>query len=48
MRIFTRVEGKLIVYETDANIDNVHLAVEQVKKELGAGHKCPVLVLVKY
>jgi hypothetical protein len=48
MRIFTKVDGKLVVYETDATLDNVHLAVEQVKQELGTAHKTPVLVLVKY
>ena len=48
MRIFTKVNGELVVWNTDASWDNVHLAVEQVKQELGAGHKSPVLILVKY
>jgi hypothetical protein len=48
MRIFTKVDGKLVVYETDATWDNLSLAVEQVKQELGTAHKTPVLVLVKY
>jgi hypothetical protein len=48
MRIFTKVNGELVVYGTDATLDNVHLAIEEIRRELGAGHKSPVLVLVKY
>jgi hypothetical protein len=48
MRIFTKVNGELVVYDTDATWENLPLAIEQVKQELGAGHKAPVLVLVKY
>lgn len=48
MRIFTKVNNELVVYETDADMTNVHLAIELVKKDLGAGHKAPVLALVKY
>ena len=46
MRIFTKVKGELVVYET--NTDNIALAIQMVKDELGAGHKSPVLALVKY
>lgn len=48
MRIFTKVNGEVVVYETDATWDNLPLAIQQVKQELGAGHTAPVLVLVKY
>lgn len=46
MRIFTKVNGKLIVYET--NTDDIALAIQMVKDELGPDHKVPVLALVKY
>lgn len=48
MRIFTKVKGELVVYETDATWSNISLAIQQVKQELGTEHKAPVLVLVKY
>jgi len=46
MRIFTKVDNKLIVYET--NTDDVAVAIQLVKDELGTAHKTPVLALVKY
>lgn len=46
MRIFTKVNGELIVYET--NTKDVALAIQMVKDELGPVHKTPVLALVKY
>jgi hypothetical protein len=48
MRIFTKIDNKLVVYETDATWENLPLAIAQVKQELGTNHKVPVLVLVKY
>ena len=46
MRIFTKLKGELIVYET--NTTDIALAIQMVKDELGAEHKAPVLALVKY
>ncbi len=46
MRIFTKLNGELIVYET--NTTDIALAIQMVKEELGAEHKTPVLALVKY
>ena len=46
MRIFTKVDNKLIVYET--NTDDIAVAIQLVKDELGVTHKTPVLALVKY
>lgn len=46
MRIFTKVKGELIVYETNTN--DIALAIKMVKDELGADHKATVLALVKY
>ena len=46
MRIFTKLKGELIVYET--NTDDIALAIQMVKDELGPEHKVPVIALVKY
>lgn len=46
MRIFTKVDNKLIVYET--NTDDIAVAIQLVKDELGAEHRTPILALVKY
>jgi hypothetical protein len=46
MRIFTKVNGELVVYET--NTEDINLALKMVKDELGPEHKVPVLALVKY
>jgi len=46
LRIFTKLNGELIVYET--NTTDIALAIQMVKEELGAEHKTPVLALVKY
>ena len=46
MRIFTKIKGELVVYDTDA--EDIEVAVNLVKEELGPEHKETILVLVKY
>ncbi len=46
MRIFTRVNGEIQVWET--NVSDPAIAIQLVKKELGLAHKSPVLALVKF
>lgn len=46
MRIFTRVNGELQVWET--NVTDPATAIALVKNELGMAHRSPVLALVKY
>jgi len=46
MRIFTRVNGELQVWET--NVTDPAMAITLVKNELGLAHRSPVLALVKY
>jgi hypothetical protein len=46
MRVFTKVNGQLLVWEvTDVTASE---AIQMVKDELGPDHKNTVLALVKY
>jgi hypothetical protein len=46
MRVFTRVAGKLAVWEAP-DMEYAE-AIKCVRDELGAKHKATILVLVKY
>lgn len=46
MRIFTKIDGKLVCWET--NTESHEIAIQLVRDELGATHKSPILALVKY
>ena len=46
MRVFTRVAGKLAVWEAP-NMDYAE-AIKAVRDELGLKHKATILALVKY
>lgn len=46
MRVFTKVNGQLLVWEVlDVTAPE---AIEMVRQELGPDHKATVLALVKY
>ena len=47
MRIFTRVMGRLAIWEVPQDV-TFEEAVELVKAECGPQHKAPILALVKY
>lgn len=46
MRVFTKVNGNLLVWEVDSNDHTA--AIAAVRDELGVGHKPVILALVKY
>ena len=46
MRVFTKVNGNLLVWEVDTK-DHTE-AIKMVRDELGVGHKPVILALVKY
>jgi hypothetical protein len=46
MRVFTRVSGKLAVWEAPGM--DYQEAIKCVRDELGAKHKATILALVKY
>ena len=46
MRVFTKIDGKLAVWQFEGN-DYVE-AIELVRGELGTEHKAAVLALLKY
>jgi hypothetical protein len=46
MRVFTKIDGKLVVWQVEGN-DYVE-AIELVRAELGTEHTAAVLALVKY
>lgn len=43
--IYTKEHGKLATWGTDCNSGNYGLAIEDVRKELPASHKAPILIL---
>ena len=46
MRVFTKVNGNLLVWEVE-NMSHTE-AISAVRDELGVGHKPAILALVKY
>lgn len=46
MRVFTKVNGNLLVWETQDM--TAEQAISAVRDELGVGHKSVILALVKY
>lgn len=44
--IYTKIDGNLANWGTDATIDNYELARTAVRDELGTAHKQPILVLI--
>lgn len=45
-RIYTKIDGKLANWDTDANVGNYELARDAVREELGNSHKSPIFVLI--
>jgi hypothetical protein len=46
MRVFTKIDGKLAVWDCDDT--EYTSAISAIRDELGVGHKGAILALVKY
>jgi hypothetical protein len=46
MRVFTKIDGKLAVWQIEGS--GYADAIAAVRDELGVGHKSTILALVKY
>lgn len=46
MRVFTKIDGKIAVWQFDG--DDYADAISAVRDELGVGHRGAILALVKY